>query len=136
MSTIARLLALHDKLTWPGIARMVAFGFALVAVHQMYQRADLWFPRLMDSPVALALMVGCAIVATYAVVQDRLVSRVDERTDRVHTPLREEIERLRSDQLGLRAELAQARADERDCINRTVELAARISAMERSGGRA
>lgn len=136
MDAISRLLNLHDRLTWPGIARLVGLCVALGVVVQMYRRADLWVPRLLDSPVAIALMVACGIVAAYAVVQDRLVSRVDERTDRVHTLLREEIERLRSDQLGLRAELAQARADERDCINRTVELAARISAMERSGGRA
>ena len=129
-SAVAGLLTLHDRLAWHGLAKLAGLVLIVVIGRQLWARADLWFPRLVDSPVALALLVCCGLVAAYAIVQDRLVSRVDQRTDQVHAMLQGQLVELRADQALLRAELAESRAAERECRQQYAALSERIGKVE------
>lgn len=129
-SYLGSLLTLHDRLAWQGLAKLAGLGALVLMGRLLWVRADLWFPRLVDSPVALALLVCCALVATYAIVQDRLVSRVDQRTDQVHSLLQSELARVRDDMTALRAELSDTRNAEMDCRRQNAALSERLLRLE------
>lgn len=122
-NTEDRVLKLQDRLTWPGIAKLAVGGATGVLGWTMYVKSDLWFPRLLESPVALAILVGCAGVAAYAASQARLLTLVDAKTMQMQNMFSTET-------TNLRAELAESRRSERSCAESLAAVRERLAALE------
>lgn len=132
------ILRLHDKLTFRGVGLLLIGGFGAVFLWQLYSQAEKWFPRFVDSPFGVAGVVVCALIFIYAVVQDKLVGRVDQRTDQLQAHMNEAISVLRAEVATARNEASEARAAERACMERytiCMERYSQIIAMLQQQGR-
>lgn len=97
----------QEKLTWDGIKKLTVAGAVGIYLYNLHQKADVWFPRMMESPAALVACFFLAAWVGYMHIQDQMIKKAEKRADELYMAVRQENKELREQIDELQEQLKQ-----------------------------